>query len=131
MKIVIADTKTGKCYQLELDQVKSRPLYGKEIGNDVDGSLLGLGGYTLKITGGTDRDGFPMRKDMHGLERKRILISRGPGLRKMGERRKKTVRGSVIAEDIAQINLKVIKYGEKEITSALGIAEKKPAEGPK
>lgn len=130
MKVVIADPKQGKCYQVEVDVTKSKPFFGMKIGNEFDGSLVGLTGFKLQITGGTDKDGFPMRKDMHGMERKRILLSAGPGFKpsERGERMKKTIRGNIISEDIAQLNAKVLEYGGKGIADILGIAEKKPEE---
>ncbi len=127
MKVVVADPKHGKCYQIEIDGTKSKPFFGMKIGNEFDGSLVGLTGFKLQITGGTDKDGFPMRKDLHGMERKRILLSAGPGFRpsERGERMKKTIRGATISEDIAQLNAKVLEYGQKGIAEVLGVSEKK------
>jgi len=92
---------------------------------------------TFKIeketTGGTDKDGFPMRTDVHGTERKKILIAGGTGLikTKKGLRKKKTVRGNVISEAIAQINVAVKTQGNKTIPETLGIEpkEEKKKEG--
>ena len=130
MKVVIADSKKGKCYQTELDETKSKPFHGLKIGDEIDGSLVGLTTYKLQITGGTDKDGFPMRKDVHGTERKRLLLRGKPGFKakRKGERKKKTIRGNVIAEDIAQVNAKVLSYGNKGIPQLLGIEEKKEGE---
>jgi small subunit ribosomal protein S6e len=127
MKVVVADPKQGKCYQIELDSTKSKPFFGMKIGNEFDGSLVGLTGFKLQITGGTDSDGFPMRKDVHGMERKKILLSSKPGFipREKGERRKKTIRGNTVSEDIAQLNVKVLEYGSKSIAEILGVSEKK------
>ena len=127
MKVVVADPKQGKCYQIEVDSTKSKPFFGMKIGNEFDGSLVGLTGFKLQITGGTDSDGFPMRKDVHGMERKRILLSGGPGFiaQEKGERMKKTIRGNTISEDIAQLNAKVLEYGSKGIAEVLGVSEKK------
>ena len=126
MKIVIADPKSGRSYQTEVDDVKSKLLYDMKISEELDGSLIGLAGYKLKISGGTDKDGFPMRSDIHGTERRRILISGGVGIRKKekGERLKKTVRGNTISDRIAQINLVVVTSGEKPVAEILGIQEK-------
>jgi len=133
MKIVIAEPKTGKSYQTEIDDNKSKPLYGIRIGKEIDGSLVGLIGYKLVVTGGTDKDGFPMRTDVHGTERKKILIAGGTGLikTKKGLRKKKTVRGNVISEAIAQINVAVKTQGNKTIPETLGIEpkEEKKKEG--
>ena len=128
MKFVIADPKNGKCFQVELDENKSRPFYKEKIGSKIDGSLVGLAGYQLEITGGSDKQGFPMRKDVHGTRRKKILLSAGTGFKKKkkGERRKKTVCGNRINENIAQINLKVTKFGDQPVAKILG-----KTEGPK
>ena len=121
MKVVVADPKQGKCYQVELEGTKNKPFFGLKIGDQVDGSLVGLTGFKLQITGGTDKDGFPMRRDMHGMERKRLLLSSGPGFipSEKGERRKKMIRGNIISEEIAQLNAKVTEYGPKAIAEIL------------
>ncbi|RLG21929.1 30S ribosomal protein S6e [Candidatus Micrarchaeota archaeon] len=125
MKVVIADPKSGKSYQIEIDENKAKPIYGMKIGDELDGALLGLTGYKLEITGGSDKDGFPMRRGFHGSGRKSLLISAGPGIRAKGKKLKKTVRGEKVAEDIAQLNVKVKTYGSKDIKELLGIEEKK------
>ncbi|WP_456372221.1 30S ribosomal protein S6e [Methanocaldococcus sp.] len=119
-KFVVADPKTGRCYQIEADNT---PLVGKRIGETFDGSILGLEGYKLEITGGSDSSGFPMRPDIHGSRKVRVLLSAPPGFRpkRKGERRRKTVRGNTIAPDIVQINCKVVEYGEKSISELLGL----------
>jgi len=125
MKFVIGEPKTGKCYQIEIEKDKCKPFYGEKIGSKISGSLLGLTGYELIITGGSDQQGFPMRKDIHGTKRKTILLSTGVGFRKKrkGERRKKTICGNKVHENIAQINLKVIKIGDKALAKVLGKEE--------
>lgn len=126
-KVVIGDPKTGKSYQVELKEPSSRSLIGKRIGDSFDGGLLGLLGYELQITGGTDKDGFPMRADTPGPGHQRVLLSGGTGYhpRKRGERRRKRVHGCVVADDIKQLNVKVIKYGEKPLEELLKPAEEK------
>jgi len=130
VKIVIADPKQGKCYQTELDEIKSKPCYGLKIGDEIDGSLVGFREYKVQITGGTDKDGFPMRKDVRGTERKGILLTGKPGFKpkSKGAKKKKTIRGNVIAEDIAQMNAKIIKEGKESVPKLLGLEEKKPEE---
>ncbi|AIF70397.1 30S ribosomal protein S6 [Palaeococcus pacificus DY20341] len=123
-KVVISDPKSGKAKQIEVSDKKAEALIGLRIGDTFDASLLGVdlsevfgeeipSNVKLKITGGTDKDGFPMRPDVHGPRKIRILVSRGPGFRptKKGERRKKTVRGNTISPEIMQINTKIV-YGE-------------------
>jgi small subunit ribosomal protein S6e len=133
MKVVIADPKKGRCYQIEIDETKSKPLHGCKIGDSIEGALIGLAGYKFQITGGTDKDGFPMRQDVSGLERKKILLSSGPGFKpkEKGERRRKTVRGNLVAEDIAQLNVVVMLHGEKGIAETFGIVEKVKEKKPK
>ncbi|TDA29565.1 MAG: 30S ribosomal protein S6e [Hadesarchaea archaeon] len=120
-KVVIGDPKTGKSYQVELKEPSSRALIGKRIGDTFEGGLVGLPGYELQITGGTDVNGFPMRPDVPGPGHQRVLLSRGPGYRpkKKGERRRKRVHGCVVAEDIRQLNVKIVKYGEKPVEELL------------
>ncbi len=125
MKLVISDPKTGKAYQKEISDQDAQLFFGKKIGEVVDLSPLGLAGYKAEIRGGTDKDGFPMRKDVHGTGRKSVLIGSGPGIRKRslkykGERRRKTVRGNVVAEDIAQLNLKIVEHGQKPLEEIFG-----------
>lgn len=129
-RIVVSDPKTGKAYQVSVPKEKCRALIGLKIGDTFPGEVIGLPGYKLEIRGGTDEDGFPMRPDVHGASRKRVLISSGPGLRpkRKGERRRKTVRGNVISMDIAQINVKVVGYGEKSLEELLGKKEEKKEE---
>ncbi|RLG52397.1 MAG: 30S ribosomal protein S6e [Thermoproteota archaeon] len=123
MVLDISDPKTGKAYHLELaeDDPRRNALLRLRIGDRVAGEALGLRGYVLEITGGSDLAGFPMRPDIPGPGRKRILTSRGPGYRprRKGERRRVTVRGNEISEDIAQVNLKIVEYGEKPLEDLL------------
>jgi len=120
-KLVISNPKNGIARQVEISGEEAEKLVGKRIGDEIPASELGLnlteifgeelpGDAKLKITGGTDKDGFPMRPDVHGPRRVKILVSRGPGFRpkERGERRKKTVRGNTISPEIVQINMKLV-----------------------
>ncbi|EHR78037.1 30S ribosomal protein S6 [Thermococcus litoralis DSM 5473] len=120
-KLVISDPKSGIAKQVEITGAEADKLIGLRIGDEIEAKELGLNlseifgseipaDVKLKITGGTDKDGFPMRPDVHGPRRVRILLSRGPGFRpqERGERRKKTVRGNTISPEIAQINVKIV-----------------------
>ncbi len=122
MKLVISIPKTGRAFQKEIGDEEARMFYGLKIGDTVDLSPLGLKGYKAKITGGTDKDGFPMRPDVHGTGRKKVLLSGGPGVRglKKGERVRKTVRGNTVAEDIEQLNLVIVEEGETPIEELMG-----------
>lgn len=139
----VVSSKDGKAYQTEKDQNACSSLMGKTIGSEFSGDLIGLNGYGLKITGGSDKEGFPMRKDIEGTMRKRFLISQGigfKGTKKRGKvkvklaglRRKRTLRGNIIADDIVQINCSVTKDGSEPLEKLLGkkettvVEEKKP-----
>jgi len=110
-KVVISDPETGKSSIVELEDARAVPLIGRKIGDVLDGAVVGLAGHKVIITGGTDSSGFPMRPDIHGGIKTRVLISGGVGYRAKGkgDRRRKTVRGNTITEDTAQINMKIIE----------------------
>jgi small subunit ribosomal protein S6e len=116
-KIVVSEPETRKSFQVETDQSKIVGLIGKKIGDEFSGDLIGLPGYSLKITGGTDKDGFPMRPDVQGSVKKRVLLAMPPGFhpKLKGQRKVKTIRGNTISDQIVQINVKVIKKGEKPL----------------
>jgi len=105
-KITISDTK-GKSITRELKDNDANPLLGLLIGQETDASLVGLEGK-IKITGGSDKSGVPMRSDLLSSARKRILIPKGVGLQetKKGMRKRKLLRGNTISEEIYQINSK-------------------------
>jgi len=128
-KIVISDPKSRKAYQKEVDQAASGFL-GKKIGEKVSASSLGLEGYSLEVTGGSDKDGFPMRSDVGGSARKRILIAQPPGFhpKKKGQRKRKSICGNTVSATTTQINTKVVEYGKKSIEELLGKKEEKKGE---
>jgi len=107
-KLVVGDKK-GKVVSYEVKDDKAKPLLGLRIGDVFDATLIGLPGK-IKITGGSDRSGVPMRPDVHGVVKKYVLLTKGTGLRNVrkGERKRKLVRGNVISEDIYQINAVLI-----------------------
>jgi len=134
-KVVISDPKSRKSFQVEVDQSKATGLVGKKIGDEFNGDLINLGGYALQITGGTDKDGFPMYPGLKGSGRKKMLLAAPPGFypKSKGQRRRKTVRGDTISDSIMQINAKIIKAGEKPLDQLIPKKEKKeePKEVPK
>ena len=117
-KVVVSDPKDGKSYQLAVTGQHANVLVRKKIGDEVDGMFLGLPGYKVVITGGSDKDGFPMRGEIHAANRKRLLLSSGTGYRPKdyaGKREKVSVHGGEIGPDISQINTKVVTHGPKPI----------------
>ena len=108
---------------IEIDEKKSRLFEAKKIGDSINGGLIGFPNYEFEITGGSYASGFPMRKDVHGPVKKRILVSkRGIGYKptRKGQKRRKMIRGSEISFDMTLINLKVLKYGETELFKSAG-----------
>lgn len=102
-------------WQIRISGDTAKPLIGMRIGDEIDGAIVGLKGYKLVIRGGSDNSGFPMRPDIRGGVKKRVLLSGPPGFwpREKGERRRKIVRGDTITEDIVQINV-AIRYPEEK-----------------
>ncbi|MEM0057570.1 MAG: 30S ribosomal protein S6e [Candidatus Bathyarchaeia archaeon] len=109
-KVIISDSD-GTSKTVELEDARAVPLIGKKIGDIIDGAVVGLPGYKVQITGGSDKDGFPMRPDVHGGARRSVVLSGGVGFNpnREGERRRKTVRGNVITDEIVQINMKIVE----------------------
>lgn len=105
-KLTVSDNK-GKSITKELKDTEGNPLLGLQIGNETDAAIIGLAGK-LKITGGSDKSGVPMRSDIHGASRKYVLLSKGIGLQDAGkgERVRKLIRGNTISEEIYQLNCK-------------------------
>jgi small subunit ribosomal protein S6e len=128
IKVVIG-TKSGKCYQKELSQEESESLYGRILGEEINGELIGFSGVKFLLTGGSDASGFPMRKDLPGIRKKKLLLSKGIGFKGKlrgkrfgGLRIKKTVAGNTVYEKTHQLNLKVLT-GEEVITKAFAPSE--------
>jgi small subunit ribosomal protein S6e len=117
-KIVISEPKTRKSYQTEKDALS---LIGLKIGDKFDGSTVGLTGFTLQVMGGSDKDGFPMKPDLEGGERRKLLLTKGIGFKptKEGQKRRKYVRGNMISDSIIQVNVKVVE-GEGDIATIIG-----------
>jgi small subunit ribosomal protein S6e len=97
----------GKSLSKELKDSDANPLLGLQLGNETDAAIVGLSGK-LKLTGGSDKSGVPMRDDIHGAARKRVLLSKGVGLQaaETGQRMRKLMRGNTVSEEIYQINCK-------------------------
>lgn len=98
-------------FQLLLDQNRAMFMVGKRIDDEIDGADLGLPELKLKISGGSDSSGFPMRYDIQGAVKKRVLVSGPPGYypKNRGERRRKVLRGNTISQEIVQINTIILR----------------------
>jgi len=109
-QVTLSDPSDGSSRKIELEGARAQPFIGRRIGDVLDGALVGVSGRKLKITGGSDKDGVPMRPDVHGGVRASIILSGGVGFRpkEKGARRRKLVRGNIVTEDIVQLNLALI-----------------------
>jgi len=121
MKLNIAYPQTGSQKVIEVDdENKLRAFYDKKMAQEVDGEVLGdeFKGYVFKITGGNDKQGFPMKQGILTATRVRLLVATGHTCyrpRKAGERKRKSVRGCIVSSDLSVLNLVVVKKGEKDI----------------
>ena len=113
-KLNIGDPKSKKTLKKDVKDAEAEVFLGKKIGDSVKGDLFGLNGYELVLTGGSDSAGFPMRSDVEGGARKKILIVKGIGIRKNrpGRKTRRTVAGNTVTSKTVQINLKVTKQGK-------------------
>jgi len=114
-KVIVSDPEAGKSKVVELEGTRAVPLIGRRLGEVVDGAVVGVSGQKLQITGGSDKDGFPMRPNVHGGVRVNVILSESVGFHpnREGERRRKTIRGNVITEEIVQVNMKVVEKPKK------------------
>ena len=138
-KAVVNDTDPssgGNSYAVDISGSNYNHFLGKKIGDSVDGIFVGegdvsLGGFKLEITGGSDLTGTPMRADLHGGGRKKVLVSPSTGFKGHkivkkkggryrytydGLRKRRAFRGNVISSDTRQINLKVVESGSKSLS---------------
>jgi small subunit ribosomal protein S6e len=130
-KLVVSDTK-GRTIAQELKDRAAQPLLGSRVGSVVDSSVIGVAGGKLKITGGSDKSGTPMRADVHGGVKRYILISTGVGNRSEA-RVRKLVRGNMVTEEIYQLNCMLIEGAlpEKQAEAAAPEASAEPAKKKK
>ena len=115
IKVIVSDPEAGTSKVVELEEARAAPFIGRRLGETIDGSAVDLPAHTVQILGGSDKDGVPMRGNVHGGVRRRVVLSGGAGFspNKKGERRRKTVRGNVITDEIAQINMKIVERPAK------------------
>jgi len=136
-KLIVSDPGTGKCVVSELEGPRAQALIGRSLGEVVDGAALGIDGRAV-ISGGCDKNGVPMRADVHGGAKKYIVLSSGPGFRprKSGERKRKLIRGRTITDETYQINVTLRKEGEaqpktKIVDKSKAVKLQKPVEPAK
>jgi small subunit ribosomal protein S6e len=124
-KVIVSDPQDGTSKAVEVEEARAVPFIGRKVGETMDGSIVDLPAHKVMIMGGSDRDGVPMRGNVHGGGRRNVVLSGGAGFspKKKGQRKRKSVRGSTITDEIAQINMKIVEKPKS--------AEAKPAQPAK
>jgi small subunit ribosomal protein S6e len=127
--LIASDPETGRSQKVEIEDARMSPLIGRRIGEVLDGAVVNLPGHRIQLTGGCDRDGVPMRPDVHGGAKARIILSGGVGFkpRNRGERRRKTVRGNTVTADTVFLNFKIVEKPRRRSRRAEEAAEEPSA----
>lgn len=136
MKFNISYPQQGTQKTIEIDDDKKCSIFfDKRIGQEIEADNLGeeFKGYVFRITGGNDKQGFPMKQGIISKGRPKILMSKGHSCyrpRRDGERKKKAVRGCIVDADIRVLALTLVQKGDKDIEGLTN--EEKPRRlGPK
>jgi len=118
--LIISNPSTGTSERIEIEEAQLRNLVGTRIGQTIDGSIAGKQGYKLKFTGGTDKDGIPMRPDVHGSAKTPIVLSGGIGYKPQnkGEKKSKMIRGNMISTETTYLNFVIEEAPKKKEKSA-------------
>ncbi|RIA87197.1 ribosomal protein S6e-domain-containing protein [Glomus cerebriforme] len=121
MKLNIANPATGCQKLIDFDdERKLRVFYDKRISAEVPGDSLGdeYKGYVFRISGGNDKQGFPMKQGVLRNDRVRLLLSKGHSCyrpRRTGERKRKSVRGCIVGNDLAVLSVVIVKNGDQPL----------------
>lgn len=119
MNIAVPSTGLQKIIEID-DEKRLQNLYERRMAQEIEGSVLGdeFAGYIFRISGGNDKQGFPMRQGILTNTRVRLLCKKGDKTyrqRRTGERKRKSVRGCIVGSDIAVLNLVCTKIGDEQI----------------
>jgi small subunit ribosomal protein S6e len=135
-------TMRGDCtFQMHVEMLSisnsrpSRVFYDKKISQEVPADSIGdeWKGYIFRITGGNDKQGFPMKQGVLVPYRVRLLLADGHScyrIRRTGERKRKSVRGCIVGPDIAVLSVVIIKQGDDDVPGLTDVALPKRL-GPK
>lgn len=122
-QVVVGDPDSGESYQVEVAGNDANRFLGRTLGEEVDGDAVGLDGYTLALTGGSDAAGRPLRDDLPGGNLRELLVDeRTVGYKpsRDGERRRVTVRGNEVTDEVAQLNASIVERGDADVAELLG-----------
>ena len=114
-KVIVSDPQTGTSKVMELEEARAAPFIGRRIGEVMDGAVVDMPSTKVQIMGGSDKDGVPMKPNVHGGVRRKVVLGGGVGFKakKSGERRRKAVRGNIVTDEIVQINMKLVDQPAK------------------
>jgi small subunit ribosomal protein S6e len=114
-KVIVSDPQTGTSKAVEVEAARAAPFIGKRIGETMAGSVVDMPATKIEILGGSDKDGIPMRPNVHGGVRRKVVLSEGVGFnpKRGGERKRVAVRGNIITDEIVQINMKIVDQPSK------------------
>merc|ERR1711909_71776 len=121
MKLNVSFPATGcqKLFEID-DEKKVRVFYEKRMGQEVEADSIGdeWKGYVVRIAGGNDKQGFPMKQGVLTNNRVRLLLSKGHSCyrpRRTGERKRKSVRGCIVDAQLSVLSLVIVKKGDQDI----------------
>jgi small subunit ribosomal protein S6e len=119
--VAVSDPEDGTTHQIDVSDQNANRFIGREIGEEVDGGAVGLDGYSLRIAGGSDDAGRPMREDVRDPDLKNVLLEGGTGFNpsREGERKRVTVRGREVSDATRQINAVITDRGDTAVEDLL------------
>merc|ERR1712022_88176 len=136
MKLNISWPETGAQKSIDIDDDKKLlPFFDKRVSQEVGLDSLGdeFAGFQAQITGGNDKQGFPMMQGVLTPDRVRLLLRKGSKCyrqRRTGEMKRKSVRGCIVSQELSVLNLVITRKGEGDIPGVTD--EEKPVRlGPK
>lgn len=114
-KVIVSDPQAGTSKVVEVEEARAAPFIGRKIGETMDGAVVDMPATKIQIMGGSDKDGVPMRPDVHGGVRRKVVLSGGVGFKatRKGGRKRKAVRGNIVTDEIVQLNLKLVDQPPK------------------
>merc|ERR1711924_238316 len=121
MKLNISWPETGAQKSIDIDDDKKLlPFFDKRVSQEVGLDSLGdeFAGYRARITGGNDKQGFPMMQGVLTPDRVRLLLRKGSKCyrqRRTGEMKRKSVRGCIVSQELSVLNFVIVKKGEAEL----------------
>merc|ERR1711981_625230 len=121
MKLNISYPETGAQKSIDIDDDKKLlPFFDKRVSQEVNLDSLGdeFVGYRARISGGNDKQGFPMMQGVLTPERVRLLLRKGSKCyrqRRTGEMKRKSVRGCIVSQELSVLNFVIVKKGEAEL----------------